>query len=427
MMPNFFFFFAFGIFILNYSPVYTQNLINVPADAATIKDAVLIANDNDTIKIASGIYTDSVHVTGKNLIFLGESDGSTILSPKENAISFFLTDADVEFYHLHFNDFDLETPPPNIAISSNYSDAKIHHCTFTNMVSPINGQWGRMEIAYSVFEGSRGTAALLHNGGKFLLYNNLVYDVSNTTFVINRANGHFFNNTLVGSTNDQHFGMIINSDSTTHIFNNSISGYAVGVLLSASDSIELAALKIQNNNVFNVAAPYRYEYNESLSLPIFSGNLIPDPGTGEIYEPAGFSNPLNGDFHLDENSLCIDAGIDLYPVAVPFDLDGNERITGAAPDIGAYEFSYPNSSVNLAEQPAFTVFPQPAVDNISLSANEPLSGTLELLNTSGQVFDQIELTGEHQIQFKLPASAGLYLLRFSGAKGIFTKKVIKIE
>lgn len=75
------------------------------------------------------------------------------------------------------------------------------------------------------------------------------------------------------------------------------------------------------------------------------------PGEGNIDADPKFVDPVNGDFRIDDRSLCIDAGdSSSVPSGVSTDLDGNPRFhddpgtpdTGRGPapivDMGAYEF-----------------------------------------------------------------------------------------
>jgi parallel beta-helix repeat protein len=59
----------------------------------------------------------------------------------------------------------------------------------------------------------------------------------------------------------------------------------------------------------------------------FSNNIASDPK---------FIDAANADFHLQSNSLCIDAGVD---VGLSLDFEGNPVPQGNAPDIGAYEYA----------------------------------------------------------------------------------------
>jgi hypothetical protein len=61
------------------------------------------------------------------------------------------------------------------------------------------------------------------------------------------------------------------------------------------------------------------------------------PGTGNINEDPRFLDQLNGDFHLTNNSPCIDAGDNLDPDLQTTDIEGNPRIVGPAVDMGAFE------------------------------------------------------------------------------------------
>jgi hypothetical protein len=65
------------------------------------------------------------------------------------------------------------------------------------------------------------------------------------------------------------------------------------------------------------------------------GTSSSDPVDGNIYEDPAFVG--EGDYHLSPESPCIDTGTD--QVEVPdFDIDGDPRVAGNAPDMGADEF-----------------------------------------------------------------------------------------
>jgi hypothetical protein len=68
--------------------------------------------------------------------------------------------------------------------------------------------------------------------------------------------------------------------------------------------------------------------------------------TGDITNEPLLVNLATGDFHLQSNSPCINAG--LNNIASASDFDGNLRIAGGTVDIGAYEYQLPVSMISYA-------------------------------------------------------------------------------
>lgn len=64
------------------------------------------------------------------------------------------------------------------------------------------------------------------------------------------------------------------------------------------------------------------------------------PGPGNLDADPRFVDPANGDYHLQYGSPCIDAGTRRVPGGLPTtDIEGDPRMAGSAPDMGADEFS----------------------------------------------------------------------------------------
>jgi len=93
-----------------------------------------------------------------------------------------------------------------------------------------------------------------------------------------------------------------------------------------------------------------------------------------IQKDPQFVDPENGDFHLKSNSPCIDRGNNSAPELPDTDFEGNPRIVGSAPDIGADEYytgqliPIPDIKVNGSDGP------------ITLYQNDTLTITVSLNN-----------------------------------------------
>ena len=84
--------------------------------------------------------------------------------------------------------------------------------------------------------------------------------------------------------------------------------------------------------------PLRLDYCCTTAVSANSHNITNAP---LLIDPAG------GNFRLQSNSPCINAGKNAY-VFSGTDLDGNPRIVGGTVDIGAYEFQTPASVISYA-------------------------------------------------------------------------------
>ena len=129
------------------------------------------------------------------------------------------------------------------------------------------------------------------------------------------------------------------------IINNSASGYG-GISLDTTSI----------NSYCHVTNCIIYYNTATTGNNFGTGNFIidhscttpmPAAGLGNITNPPTFVDYWGGDFHLQSNSPCINAG---YNAAVTnaTDLDGNARIVGNTVDIGAYEYQSPASVLSFA-------------------------------------------------------------------------------
>jgi len=178
---------------------------------------------------------------------------------------------------------------------------------------------------------------------------------------------------------------------------NSANNYGGGVYVYLV--YDSAILNVYNNILFNNTANDLYVNSDgdgnyigstvNLYNNDFSGNADFDTGQSEdlyitltdnyhhadnIQEDPQFVDPENGDFHLKSTSPCIDKGTADAPELPAADFEGDPRIVGSAPDIGADEYytgqpmPIPDIKVNNSDGP------------ITLYQNDTLTITVSLNN-----------------------------------------------
>ncbi len=141
---------------------------------------------------------------------------------------------------------------------------------------------------------------------------------------------------------------------------------------------------------------------------------MPDGATGgnNIYENPEFRDAVNGDYHLLENSPCIDAGTDI-----------GYDFLGTAPDMGCFEFD-PMTGINDSETTHLKVFPNPAGDEIYFSLPGKDVKEIIILDLQGKpVF-----TGKSTHGVALDVSglkAGVYFISVRTKNETLTTKIIK--
>jgi hypothetical protein len=85
-------------------------------------------------------------------------------------------------------------------------------------------------------------------------------------------------------------------------------------------------------------------------------------GAGNFTNAPIFVNLAAGDYHLQSNSPCINAGNNLY-VSNNIDLDGNQRIVAGTVDVGAYELQMPSSTLSFVWAQQYGLLTDGSADN----------------------------------------------------------------
>jgi hypothetical protein len=183
---------------------------------------------------------------------------------------------------------------------------------------------------------SRGGGAALEGGGNYTVRNNIIagntvqlgalYSHGGGLYVLQTGSASIslIGNTIYGNQADKGGGVHFHILGTANVYNNIIYGN------SATDGDDIYFDAVTNR------IGYNNDYAELYGTWTDSG--------GNIDLAPLFVDHAAGDYHLQADSPCIDAGTSDVPdpPGLPAtDFDGNDRVIGSAPDMGAYEFVPP--------------------------------------------------------------------------------------
>ena len=289
----------------------------------------LIISDNDTLVIEPGVILKFYH--NKRLIAYGALvvNGSQTDSVKFTQFNNYIPWGGISLYTRNNNFSDdylnyliIEHCNSNPAIMIFNASPTITHCTISNCFGyGITSQWGR-----PIIYGNTITSCL--EGG--IKCDNSCSDIINNK-IVDCGKGICC---IVTSSSITHFPRLLNS---------TVSMCNYGIFCESDDDC-ISSPEIINTIVWDNINNFGFQ---EINNPIISYSCIeggfPSQGTnagGNIYDDPLFFDPDIGDYHLTENSPCIDAGNpDTTGLNLPpFDLDGNPRIFNGIIDMGAYEW-----------------------------------------------------------------------------------------
>ncbi len=138
-----------------------------------------------------------------------------------------------------------------------------------------------------------------------------------------------------------------------------------------------------------------------------------------------FVEYANNNFHLKKESILIDKADAKY--APEKDIENTNRNIGIAPDIGAYEYVFPDFT-DTPEKSKVSIYPNPAKDYVTIE-NENAGFTLTIFDSMGNRKLSKNIKSK-SISFNIKhLGVGLYYIEISNRKekSIFIKKIVVIE
>jgi len=179
-------------------------------------------------------------------------------------------------------------------------------------------------------------AGVLSVDGPTTVYSNLIID--NTADIcggVYLRGGQLVNNTLIRNTATEMCGHLFLDTRQIqgiepHVASNIFYKARAGGIVVFEDQV--GGISFIHNSLFeNIPGDFTsFLTGEAYdAFPEQIGNISEDPL---------FVDASQGDYHLQDGSLCIDAGDPVFePNATWVDMDGNPRVSGAAVDIGMFE------------------------------------------------------------------------------------------
>ncbi len=168
-------------------------------------------------------------------------------------------------------------------------------------------------------------------------------------------------------------------------------------------------------------------------------------GSGNINADPLFADTLNEDYHLNQDSPCVDAGTpDTTGLHLPpWDLDGNIRVWDgngngvAIIDMGAYEYGSPSYSIHKPEIPEESIiynFPNPTKNSTTIlySLNKNSHVRISIYNIKGQLVNTLVETtkpkGEYSVFYNTKElNSGVYFYKLQTEDMSEIKKMIVIK
>lgn len=356
------------------SPNPTSPYLSWDTAATNIQDAVDAADNADLILVTNGVYVSQGRSAGgaANCVIVDRAVtvqsvngiAAVVIDGRGLMRGVYLTDGAVLDGFTVTNGKAINADGGGVLCSS--TNASVVNCLLIGNTSDYGGGVANGTVSNSILKsnsasGSGGGARSCWITRSVLVLNNAgtygggasggISTLNDCLVISNTASangggvfGSQLNNCVIVSNKTMRgiYGGALNSPMKGSVVVGN-SGYGAGVDGSIGS---LVPMTINSVVYYNVSGNY---LGNGSGLHMTNCCTLPLPALGweNFTNPPAFVNLATGDFHLETNSPCINAGNNSM-VTSALDLDGNPRIIGGTVDVGAYEFQSPASAISYA-------------------------------------------------------------------------------
>lgn len=394
------------------------NTLYVPAQFNTIQSAINASINNDTILVSPGIYNEAINFNGK-AILIKSIKGPAVTRITASSL-YIVTFESGEDNNSILSGFSIG--PEDVNFHSNWNGILCSSSSPTIVRNIIE----RMKRAIMIVKGS---PIIKRN----IIQENIWFENTSGIFVIDTCNPVIVNNIISGyyqgirisgsiptilfNTIDQNKYGIFGADSCI-IINNIITNGNYGIFSTPSSKVIISHNNVWNNGIQS----YDLNYQNC------------DTGEGDISKDPMFTE--SSPFRLQENSPCIDTGID---AGISEDFNGYQRPAGNGYDIGAFEYGSITAvkEIETVNPNSFFIeqnYPNPfnPTTSINYSIPEISLVTLRVYDILGRevitLVNEEKYAGNYSVVFNgSEFSSGVYIYTIKANKYFNAKKFVLIK
>jgi len=498
------------IILIGFSVLSYASIKYVPSEYSTIQIAINCSSNGDTIILKKGRYSENINLNGKNIVvasmYLSTNDtdfiANTIIDGqgKESVIKI-------------VNNENESTVICGLSIINGKSskgggiqigmDSKpaIKNCKVYNNTANSGGGISVGDKSMPIIQsckifnnktigtcvnGTCGGGIVLGNYSRAKLFNCEIYNnrtectgggiyaISNPNVTLYRFSLSIDRCVFYGNDAAEGGGIAsmrgCNIKVTNSVFSNNFAKKGPEILIYDgnatlinsivyNDSISIkpsihfekpSCCSLYTSNEFNMHNSLIYGGAKSVNVIGNNANYF---NSGSIESDPMFVDYKKNNYHLKDNSPCIDKGISQYiinsqAIESGYVLIGNvytpvtskdqgyiavgdtlinmstNDFNGNSPDIGAFEF-FNSTPVNINEFHGIKIYPNPTIETISIISPDDELLKIEIYNLEGQIIKSNHINKFDYVVNLSTFKSGIYILKLFTTNGLFIRKLTK--